>query len=92
MTGPRGTLSKSFRHMDLELTKLGKNKLRVDIWFANRKQLACLQTICGHIKNMFKGVLHVSGIRDSTVESALLMFAYSHFAYLGEKVAFHLLN
>ena len=58
--------------MDLELTKLGKNKLRVDIWFANRKQLACLQTICGHIKNMFKGVLHVSGIRDSAVESALL--------------------
>ena len=58
--------------MDLELTKLGKNKLRVNIWFANRKQLACLQTICGHIKNMFKGVLHVSGIRDSAVELALL--------------------
>ena len=67
--------------MDLELTKLGKNKLRVDIWFANRKQLACLQTICGHIKNMFKGVLHVSGIRDSAVESVITQyFTIHHYA------------
>ena len=73
MTGPRGTLTKSFRHMDLELTKVGKNKLRVDIWFANRKQLACLQTICGHIKNMFKGVLHVRRVGGSTEESPLLV-------------------
>ncbi len=58
--GKRGTLVKSFKHMALELTKVGKNKLRVDIWFANRKQLACLKTTVGHINNMFKGVTYVS--------------------------------
>lgn len=71
VTGPRGSLSKSFRHMDMELTKVGKNKLRVDIWFAKRKQLACLQTICGHIKNMFKGVLYVSVITQCSLSAGI---------------------
>ena len=48
--------------MDLEITKVGKNKLRVDVWFANRKQLACVKTICSHIENLFNGVLYVSKI------------------------------
>ncbi|XP_065885756.1 large ribosomal subunit protein uL6-like [Dysidea avara] len=56
--GPRGTLTKSFQHMDLEIVKVGKNKLRVDVWFAKRKQLACVKTICSHIENLFKGVLY----------------------------------
>ena len=60
--GSRGTLTKSFKHMSVELTKVGKNKLRIDIWFANRKQLACLQTTVGHIRNMFKGVTYVSPV------------------------------
>ena len=60
--GPRGTLVKSFRHMDLEIVKVGKNKLRVDVWFANRKQLACVKTICSHIENLFNGVLYVSKV------------------------------
>lgn len=58
--------------MDMELTKVGKNKLRVDIWFAKRKQLACLQTICGHIKNMFKGVLYVSVITRCSLSTLYL--------------------
>lgn len=61
VTGPRGTLKKAFRHVNMEITRVGKNKLRVDLWFANRKQVACLKTICSHIENMFKGVLYVSG-------------------------------
>ena len=35
--GPRGTLTKSFKHIDLELTRVGKKRIRVDIWFATRK-------------------------------------------------------
>lgn len=58
--GPRGTLTKSFKHIDMELTRVGKKRIRVDIWFATRKQMACLRTICSHIENMFKGVLYVS--------------------------------
>ena len=60
VTGPRGTLSKSFRHIQCELTLLSKRKLRVDLWFANRKQLATLRTVCSHIENLIKGVLYVS--------------------------------
>ena len=58
--GRRGTLVKSFKHLSIEMAKVGKNRLRIDIWFANRKQLACLNTVVGHLKNMFKGVLYVS--------------------------------
>ena len=58
--GRRGTLTKSFSHLSCEITKLSKGKLRVDVWFATRKQLACLRTICSHIENLFKGVQYVS--------------------------------
>ena len=58
--GIRGTLVKSFKHLSIEMAKVGKNRLRIDIWFANRKELACLNTVVGHIKNLFKGVLYVS--------------------------------
>lgn len=54
--GKRGTLQKSFSHMAIEMTKLNKKKLRIDIWFANRKQAAFMKTVMGHIRNMFKGV------------------------------------
>ena len=46
--------------IDLELTRVGKKRIRVDIWFATRKQMACLRTICRHIENLFKGVLYIS--------------------------------
>ena len=58
--GPRGTLVRSFRHLNLELTLVGKKKLRVDVWFAKRKELACVKTICTHVENMMKGVVYVS--------------------------------
>ena len=60
MKGKRGTLKKSFKHLSCEITKLNKSSVRVDIWFAKRKQLACLQTVCSHIKNLIKGVQYVS--------------------------------
>lgn len=58
--GKRGTLVKSFKHLGIEMVKVGKNRLRIDIWFANRKELACLNTVVGHLKNLFKGVTYVS--------------------------------
>ena len=56
VTGPRGSLHRNFNHLNLELTLLNNKKIRVDVWFALRKQLACLRTICSHINNMIKGV------------------------------------
>lgn len=60
VTGPRGTLHKSFSHLNLELTRVNKKTIRVDVWFALRKHLACLRTICSHIENLIKGVQYVS--------------------------------
>lgn len=77
MEGPRGTLTKSFKHIDLELTKVGKNRIRVDIWFATRKQMACLRTICSHIENLFKGVLYVSGVPVHIPTLSIKMRFYS---------------
>lgn len=37
--GPRGELSQSFKHLNLDIQKIGK-KLRVDLWFGNRKQVS----------------------------------------------------
>lgn len=37
--GPRGELSQSFKHLNLDIQKIDK-KLRVDLWFGNRKQVS----------------------------------------------------
>lgn len=58
--GPRGTLVRNFRHLNVELLPIGKDKLRVNVWFAKRKELACVKTLCTHIENMIKGVVYVS--------------------------------
>jgi large subunit ribosomal protein L9e len=56
----------------MDLQKVGQGKyIRVDLWFATRKQLACVRTIMSHIDNMFTGV---------TVGFLYKMrFVYSHF-------------
>merc|ERR1712072_361506 len=54
--GRRGTLHRTFNHLNLELTRVNSSTIRVDVWFALRKQLACLRTICSHIENLIKGV------------------------------------
>lgn len=46
VTGPRGELVQSFKHLNLDLQKSGKNKLRVDLWFGNRKQVRARVGVC----------------------------------------------
>jgi large subunit ribosomal protein L9e len=53
--GKRGSLERTFKHLQLEITHLGE-KIRVDSWFSTKKALACVRTFCSHIKNMIKGV------------------------------------
>ena len=72
VTGPRGTLVRNFRHLKLELTLLGKKRLRVDVWFASRKELACVKTICTHIENMIKGVIYVSTVQCTSSDQGLV--------------------
>ncbi len=35
--GPRGTLQREFKHLNLQLTLVNPTKLRVDAWFSTRK-------------------------------------------------------
>jgi len=57
VVGPRGTLKKTFKHANLEIEMSEDSKtMRVDAWFANRKELAVVRTVCSHVKNMMTGV------------------------------------
>merc|ERR1712107_831612 len=56
VTGPRGTLVNSFKHLAIDIYMKDKNTIKVEKWFGKKKQLAAVRTVCSHIKNMFKGV------------------------------------
>ncbi|KAJ7276503.1 ribosomal protein L6, alpha-beta domain-containing protein [Mycena haematopus] len=59
VTGPRGTLSKNVRHvnMDIRLAKSNtKNRVTLAVWQGGRKHVACLRTIRSLINNMIIGV------------------------------------
>ena len=70
MTGPRGELVKDFKHLNLEILSTDKSVI-VRIWFAQRKQVACVRTVCSHIANMITGV--TQGFLYK------MRFVYSHF-------------
>ena len=58
VTGPRGTLTKNIRHvnMDVRLLKGKTNKVTLAVWQGGRKHVACLRTIKSLIQNLIKGV------------------------------------
>lgn len=59
--GPRGTLQKNFRHMDVDIKHdKANNKITVEKWFGKKKELAAIKTVCSHIENLFTGVTKVS--------------------------------
>jgi large subunit ribosomal protein L9e len=68
--GPRGTLTKDFRHLQCDIRKVGK-KIRVDVWWGDRKHNACVNTVISQIRNMFTGVL--KGYQYK------MRFVYAHF-------------
>merc|ERR1711957_32547 len=56
---------------NMDLRKVGDGAIRLDVWFANRKQLACVRTVCSHIDNMLVGVTRGFLYK--------MRFVYSHF-------------
>ena len=54
--GPRGELKREFKHIPCEITKFNSNTIRVAVWHAQRKHLACVRTLCSHIENLIIGV------------------------------------
>lgn len=61
VTGPRGTLTKNVRHvnMDIRLLKGKTTKVTLAVWQGGRKHVACLRTIRTLINNMVIGVTKV---------------------------------
>jgi len=55
----------------MDLKCVGKNMIRLDVWFAQRKQLASVRTVCSHIENLFVGVTRGFIYK--------MRFVYSHF-------------
>ncbi len=58
--GPRGTLTKSFKHLHVDIFMPDKKTVRVEKWFGKRKELAAVRTVCSHITNLCTGVTKVS--------------------------------
>ncbi|KAK7503851.1 hypothetical protein BaRGS_00004974 [Batillaria attramentaria] len=54
--GPRGTLTRSFRHLPVDMVMTNATTLKVEKWFGNRQELAAVNTVCSHVENMQKGV------------------------------------
>merc|ERR1712113_1002327 len=71
VTGPRGTLTKNFRHLKVDIKQTTPDTLLVEKWFGNQRDKACVRTVCSHVSNMSKGV--TLGFRYK------LRAAYAHF-------------
>ena len=62
--GSRGTLSKSFKHLAVDIFMPTKDTVRVEKWFGKKKELAAVRTVCSHITNLINGVTSVRGWQD----------------------------
>merc|ERR1711959_588822 len=54
--GPRGTLSKNFKHMQIDLYKPDENTIKIEKWFSLSKEQSAIKTCSSHIQNMIIGV------------------------------------
>jgi len=69
VTGPRGTLTKNVRHVDMDI-RVVKDKttlVTLAVWQGGRKHVACLRTIRTLINNMVIGVTKVGASIASTL-------------------------
>lgn len=75
VTGPRGTLTKTVRHVSMDILlgqKSAKNKggvVILNVWQGGRKHVACLNTIRSLISNMIIGVTKVRKSAQQAYES-----------------------
>lgn len=53
--GPRGKLTRDFRHLAMDLQMVNRKKVLVEKWFGAKKEIAAVRTVCSHIENMIKG-------------------------------------
>merc|ERR1712122_199965 len=55
--GARGSLTKAFKHLSVDIYKVDNDTIKVEKWFGKKKELAAVRTVCSHIENLFKGVM-----------------------------------
>ncbi|CCH61430.1 hypothetical protein TBLA_0E03760 [Henningerozyma blattae CBS 6284] len=56
VTGPRGTLVKNLKHIDVTFTKVDKNLIKVTVHNGDRKHVAALRTVKSLVDNLITGV------------------------------------
>lgn len=56
VTGPRGSLTKNLKHIDVTFNKLNKNQVRITVHNGDRKHVAALRTVNSLISNLITGV------------------------------------
>merc|ERR1712178_265020 len=65
--GPRGTLTKSFKHMQVDLYKPDADTVQVEKWFSQSKEQSAIKTCISHIQ---KVKFHVDAVGDTKVDRA----------------------
>ncbi|CAM9024379.1 hypothetical protein WICANDRAFT_35384 [Wickerhamomyces anomalus NRRL Y-366-8] len=71
VTGPRGTLTKNLRHIDITFTKVSNKSIKITVHNGDRKHVAALRTVKSLIANMVTGV--TKGYKYK------LRYVYAHF-------------
>ncbi|AJT10277.1 AEG_G0046580.mRNA.1.CDS.1 [Saccharomyces cerevisiae] len=56
VVGPRGTLTKNLKHIDVTFTKVNKQLIKVAVHNGDRKHVAALRTVKSLVDNMITGV------------------------------------
>ncbi|QLG72547.1 hypothetical protein HG535_0D02550 [Zygotorulaspora mrakii] len=56
VTGPRGTLVKNLKHIDVTFTKIGSKQIKVAVHNGDRKHVAALRTVKSLVDNLITGV------------------------------------
>ena len=84
VTGKLGSLERDFKHITMDLRVVDgadlegepeenaeRKYVKIDCWFANKKELACVRSVISHINNMIVGVTRGFLYK--------MRFVYSHF-------------
>ncbi|AET40157.1 60S ribosomal protein uL6 Ecym_5402 [Eremothecium cymbalariae DBVPG len=71
VTGPRGTLEKNLKHIDVTFTKVSNRQIRITVHHGDRKHVAALRTVKSLISNMITGV--TKGFKYK------MRYVYAHF-------------
>lgn len=71
VTGPRGTLTKNLRHIDVTFSKISDKQIKITVHNGDRKHVAALRTVKSLISNLVTGV--TKGYKYK------LRYVYAHF-------------